>query len=345
MGELAARLGRRTTDHGGDRGEVDRGRGTARRVRARRRRKLRRRRGCARGRSDPCPGAGSGAREGLTGGRARDAGGGAAVISILVAAAVGFGRDAARHARRDPRVPRVGVGTADPRGRATHPSGEDGDPRRWADMRSSPVCVWATSRHGSRRSGSPSRDRAGVRDGGVRGRRVPRRLHEGAPAAFARSHEGAEVRWHRARVPRIRPPRHARRQPRDQHPPLVHPPVVDRARRLVLSLGVPRAQRFVERREPDGWAGRPRSRLVHHGVQRLRVHLLLAVPPHVRARAGCARVLLGEWRRSARRGDRRRRDDGRRDRVPLVERRARPHLHGRHGLARARRARSGRWRS
>jgi hypothetical protein len=49
-----------------------------------------------------------------------------------------------------------------------------------------------------------------------------------------------------------------------------------------------------------------------------------------------ARLLPGA--RPARRRDRRRRRDGRLHRVPVVERRARAHLHGRHRLARPRRA-------
>ena len=76
------------------------------------------------------------AREGLPGRRPGagrgTARGGAAVISILVAAAVRPGGHAARDARRDPRVQQLGVGPAHPRGRARTPTWRRWARRRWA---------------------------------------------------------------------------------------------------------------------------------------------------------------------------------------------------------------------
>ena len=257
-------------------------------VRARRRRKLRRRRGCARGRSDPCPGRGSGAREGLTGGRARDPGGGAAVISILVAAAVGLavtllGTPAAIRAFRvwgwGQRIREDGP--------HTHLE-KMGTPTMGGIVIIAGLCLgYLASRVTAQRFTVTGIALVFATVGfGVVGflddfMKVRRQRSLGLTKAQKFGGTALVSLAFALLVTHVDNPGISTR-------PLVHPPVVDRARRLVLSLGVPRAERFVERCEPDGRAGRPRSRLVHHGVQRLRVHLLLAVPPYVRARAGCA---------------------------------------------------------
>ena len=89
-------------------------------------------------------------------------------------------------------------------------------------------------------------------------------------------------------------------------------------------------------RQPHRRARRARGRIGDPGPGRVRLHLLLGVPTHVRS-AGRGRVLRRRHARDAGCRDRRRRDDGRRRRVPLVERRPGADLHGRHRRARARR--------
>ena len=59
-------------------------------------------------------------------------------------------RHAARHADRDPGVPRMGLGSADPRGRPAHPHGEDGHAHDGRHRHRDRVCSRATSPRGSR---------------------------------------------------------------------------------------------------------------------------------------------------------------------------------------------------
>ena len=65
--------------------------------------------------------------QGFAGRRARAARGGAARVRRSSSPPPSGCRHAARHAARDPGVPPVGLGPADPRGRPAHAPGEDGD--------------------------------------------------------------------------------------------------------------------------------------------------------------------------------------------------------------------------
>ena len=130
------------------------------------------------------------------------------------------------------------------------------------------------------------------------------------PQTVARAHEGAKfvgqavVSIGFAVLSRGPAPRRA------SDPPVVRPAHRARPRAPVLRVGVRRADRIVERREPDRRPRRARDRVVDARLERVRVHLVLAGPPHVRLAERDDRLLRGERRRPPRHGDRRGGDVG-----------------------------------
>ena len=102
-----------------------------------------------------------------------------------------------------------------------------------------------------------------------------------------------------------------------------------RGRRL-RDLRLLRHRRLVQRGQPHRRPRRARRRHRRDGARHLRDHRVLAVPQRLRDQRGGG--LLPGARPAGRRAGRRRRH-GRLHRIPLVERRAGPHLHGRHRLA------------
>ncbi len=164
----------------------------------------------------------------------------------------------------------------------------------------------------------PARD---ARDDRCRGRRLPRRLDQGAQRPQPRAQQAHEDDRSADRVDRLRrlvPGLHER-----SDAPRLHSlrPSGHRARehRLVAPGGVPHPGHD-QRGEPHRRARRPRVRLCAPVVRGIRRHGVLGLPPSRRLRlAARARPVSGCGR------------DARRLRgVPLVERCTGPHHHGRH---------------
>ena len=196
------------------------------------------------------------------------------------------------------------------------------------------VAVHVRRPHGGR-PGAPPRGRR------VRRRRLPRRLPEGAQAALARADEVAEVPGHGDRVGAVRGRRGALLAPR-------------RARRRTLSFirtpGIKLGVLFLvwcfvvltasshAVNLTDGLDGLAAG----SSILVLSAYIFIAFwqfrHPCSDRRRRRRRLLRGQRARDAGHRDRRRGDDGRGHRVPVVERRAGADLHGRHRVARARRA-------
>ena len=226
------------------------------------------------------------------------------------------------------------MGSAHPRGRSAHPLREDGHAhdgrhrdadRPGGQLRRHPVHVGTAHRE---------RARAGVRRRRVRAGGVRRRLHEGAPPPVAGAVQVAEVPGHRGRLGVVRRDRGALlRFERHHHEPVVRARHRRAPRGLLPALVLPDADGVLERREPHRRSRRVGGGLDDARALGLRLHRLLAVPSSVRRRGGVrSRLLRGERPGHAGYRGGRRGDDGRGGRVPVVERRACAHLHGRYGL-------------
>ena len=151
----------------------------------------------------------------------------------------------------------------------------------------------------------------------------------------------AEVHGHRRRLGAVLAHRRrVLRRYRHVDEPLLRPADGLGPRCLLLRVGLRGADVVLARGEPHRWARRARGRVLDPRPRGIRVHRVLAVPAHVRRCSARAEGLLRGRRRPRDAGHRDHRggDDGRRDGLPVVERRPRAHLHGRHGRARARRA-------